>query len=59
MDWFLYDIDLCHERVKEIKRYTSEAYLRACQTSMMESFAKIYSNLKPLTILQKIFIIDV
>ena len=39
MDWFLYDKDLRYERVKTVWLMT-EAYLRLCQTLMMELFLR-------------------
>ena len=38
---------------------STEAYLKPCQTSKMERFAKIVNGWKPLTIFGKYFIIDV
>ena len=43
MDWFLYDRDLRHKRVKLFSKFCkvgaiSKAYLGPCQTSTMELF---------------------
>ena len=44
VDWFLYDKELRHERVKETKQkltQKTETYSEPCQISNMKHFAKI------------------
>ena len=70
MDWFLFDKDLRHERVKcavqniiTTNKYSvkllPEAYSELFQTSKVERFAKIVNRLTPLTVFRKYSNLDV
>ena len=61
MDWFLYDRDIRHERVKSLHVLKQvRGVLRALQTPMMVLLTKIACNvnLKMLSILAKKLILD-
>ena len=64
MDWFLYDRDLRHEKVKKYELQSlfslkAEAYLISRQISMIEFFMNVVKVFSSLTIFARSPVVDV